>query len=273
VVADLGRAEREKAGAKMDSRKVRAIRGATVVDVGLRRECWLRWKGRGLFMENVQNVASAIIDELGPMDAMKLQKLLYYSQAWSLAVTDKPMFADEVQAWRDGPVVPNVYKHHKQLRKVRDWQYGNGVELSKESLSLVRLVCGQYGHQSGDELSDLTHCESPWMDARGSLPPEASSRERIPVEGMARYYRRSRTLGGRRAADLAAGGLVSVQQEETSQALHNFDGDFVQDHAPMLGFGHQSEHAPAPVLGFGQRIRVDRPRPSGFRPSRSRFGE
>jgi uncharacterized phage-associated protein len=38
------------------------------------------------------------------MDAMRLQKLLYYVQAWHLAVTDEPLFPEQIKAWKDGPV-------------------------------------------------------------------------------------------------------------------------------------------------------------------------
>lgn len=230
-------------------------------------------------MENVQDVAAAIIDELGPIDAMKLQKLVYYSQAWSMAVTDRPLFLDEVQAWRDGPVTPNVYQNHKHLRKVRDWRYGDCANLSTDSRNLVSMVCDQYGHQSGDELSDLTHCESPWRDARGNLPEDASSNALIPLESMARFYRSNRTLGGRRAADLAAGGLVLRHQDRSRN-------DLIMDLSEIVGFGQLTNNYPAvgfgqltasrvqnvtPVIGFGQRIKVDSERPSGFRPSRYRF--
>ncbi len=40
---------------------------------------------------------------------LRLQKLLYYAQAWSLAMRDKPLFDDRIEAWPSGPVVPSVF--------------------------------------------------------------------------------------------------------------------------------------------------------------------
>ena len=42
----------------------------------------------------VDDVASAILNRLGEMTAMKLQKLVYYSQAWHLVWEEKPLFVD-----------------------------------------------------------------------------------------------------------------------------------------------------------------------------------
>jgi uncharacterized phage-associated protein len=47
-------------------------------------------------------------DEL-PVTTWKLQKLVYYSQAWSLVWDDEPLFPEEIQAWANGPVCPALY--------------------------------------------------------------------------------------------------------------------------------------------------------------------
>jgi uncharacterized phage-associated protein len=57
-------------------------------------------------MVSVDDVAAYILEQRGPMSAMKLQKLVYYSQAWSLVWEDRPLFREEIQAWASGPVVP-----------------------------------------------------------------------------------------------------------------------------------------------------------------------
>ncbi len=65
-------------------------------------------------MVSVHDVAAIILQECGEMTAMKLQKLVYYSQAWSLVWDDAPSFPEEIQAWANGPVVPVLYE--KQSR-------------------------------------------------------------------------------------------------------------------------------------------------------------
>ncbi len=60
-------------------------------------------------MAQVADVAAYILEKCGPMTAMKLQKLVYYSQAWHLVWTEKPLFDNRIEAWANGPVVWELY--------------------------------------------------------------------------------------------------------------------------------------------------------------------
>lgn len=160
-------------------------------------------------MNQADEVASVILARSGPWtDAYSLQKLLYYVQAWHLAVTNEPAFQEKIKAWRNGPVVPQVWHSRKEQasRRATD-QNTDGIELDALTSDLVDMVIGTYGSMSGEELSALTHVERPWQEARGDLPEDADGQEVISTESMARYYRAHRKLDGRTAADLAAGGL------------------------------------------------------------------
>ena len=67
-------------------------------------------------MYAANDIASVILERTGSwLDAMSLQKLLYYVQAWHLAITDRPLFEEQIKAWKDGPVVPQVW--HARDRK------------------------------------------------------------------------------------------------------------------------------------------------------------
>ena len=57
----------------------------------------------------IDNVVQYILKKAGPMSAMKLQKLVYYCQAWSLVWDEEQLFKDEIQAWANGPVAPYLY--------------------------------------------------------------------------------------------------------------------------------------------------------------------
>ena len=46
-------------------------------------------------MANVFDVAKYILQRTGKISTWKLQKLCYYSQAWTLAWTGKPLFEEE----------------------------------------------------------------------------------------------------------------------------------------------------------------------------------
>ncbi|MEV4838195.1 type II toxin-antitoxin system antitoxin SocA domain-containing protein [Nonomuraea sp. NPDC049486] len=160
-------------------------------------------------MLTANDVASVIIARNGPwLDAMSLQKLLYYVQAWHVAITNEPLFDEQVKAWKDGPVVPQVWRARKDRASRRAaTQNIEGIHLDDLASDLIDLVIGAYGSMSGEELSALTHAETPWKEARGDLPADAECRNPISLDAMARFYRTHRKLGGRTAADLAAGGI------------------------------------------------------------------
>lgn len=162
-------------------------------------------------MLTANDVASVIVarNQRPWTDAMSLQKLLYYAQAWHLAVTGEPLFQEQVKAWRDGPVVPQVWHDRKEQSSRRSADQDlSGIELDHLASGLIDLVISSYGSMSAEELSALTHAEEPWLAARDDLPEEAASRTPLSQELMAMFYRgHDRTLKGRTAADIAAGGI------------------------------------------------------------------
>jgi uncharacterized phage-associated protein len=184
-------------------------------------------------MVSANEVASVILSRSGQwLDAMTLQKLLYYVQAWHLAVTDEPVFSDRFKAWRDGPVVPQVW-HERRERHTRRPELQNEVQLDEVTSDIVDAVLAAYGSMSGDQLSALTHVEQPWVAARGDLPADAHSQTPIDEDVMASFYRANRLLGGRRAADLAAGG-VFLRRQATTEAPVDVEALLreIPDHIP-----------------------------------------
>src|SRR5690348_12407554 len=105
------------------------------------------------------------------MSAMKLEKLVYYSQAWNLVWNDGPLFSDRIEAWANGPVAPALFNLHRGKFSVDKWPAGDPAELTKAEQGTVDAVIATYGHLDGRKLSYLTHSEDPWRHARGDLPP------------------------------------------------------------------------------------------------------
>lgn len=66
----------------------------------------------------VFDVAEYILEQYGEMTAMKLQKLVYYCQAWHQAWSDEPLFRETIEAWANGPVVPALYEAHRGVFRV-----------------------------------------------------------------------------------------------------------------------------------------------------------
>lgn len=103
--------------------------------------------------------------KLAPVETLKIQKLMYYCNAWSLALRDRPMFADEIQAWKHGPVVASLYPYHRGSALINEWPFGSGANVSKNDSELAQQVIEIYGGRTGWALRELTHTESPWKDA------------------------------------------------------------------------------------------------------------
>ena len=58
-------------------------------------------------------IVNKCIEDNYPISNLQLQKILYYIQRkFVLLDKSKPAFYDEIEAWKFGPVVPNVYYHY-----------------------------------------------------------------------------------------------------------------------------------------------------------------
>lgn len=97
---------------------------------------------------------------------LKIQKLVYYAQGFSLAINNKPIFEEKIQAWPHGPVVPDLYNKYKE--------YGNNAlpvdnldidfsKYSQEEIELLDEVYDMYGQFSAWKLRNMTHEEKPWI--------------------------------------------------------------------------------------------------------------
>jgi uncharacterized phage-associated protein len=134
------------------------------------------------------DVAAYIIRSRGKLDAMKLQKLVYYCQAWSLVWLNQPLFSSRVEAWRDGPVVPDLFRVHRGRFFVDSIPGGAAERVGSVERDIIDSVLGFYGDRSAEWLSERTHAEAPWRDARRGLLPFQAGRREITPEAMKRYY-------------------------------------------------------------------------------------
>ncbi len=139
-------------------------------------------------MASVHDVAKYILKNQRGITTWKLQKLVYYSQAWSLVWDEKPLFQARIEAWANGPVVPALYRLHRGQYLVSDWPKGNPRALSKREKETVDVILGFYGDKTSQWLSDLTHQEPPWKEARNGLPPGTRGSAEITQAAMAEYY-------------------------------------------------------------------------------------
>jgi uncharacterized phage-associated protein len=145
-----------------------------------------------LIMIDCLNVASYFIVRAyedgmeAEMTNMKVQKLLYYSQSLHLAMYNEPLFAEEIQAWRYGPVCPPAYRFYSEFE-------ANQLPIPSQELllhipddqkKLLEEVWENFGGYHAYLLSDMTHLEFPWKKARKGLLPHASSTKAILLEDL-----------------------------------------------------------------------------------------
>lgn len=143
-------------------------------------------------MANVFNAARYILKKSGRMSSWKLQKLCYYSQAWSLAWTGEPIFQEDFEAWSNGPVCPELFRAHRGLFIVSlsdiNESRENGPALTTDQMETIDRVLGEYGSWEPYELREQTHSEQPWIDARGGLGVGERCQTVIPKSVIGEYY-------------------------------------------------------------------------------------
>jgi uncharacterized phage-associated protein len=122
---------------------------------------------------------------------LRLQKLLYYTQGWSLALRNgRPMFAERIEAWAHGPVVKDLWSVFSQYgnRPIPSEDFVDSHVMDEDDRLLVGAVWSAYKGYTAFGLSEMTHNESPWRDARGNLSSTARSGAEITKEAMMKYF-------------------------------------------------------------------------------------
>ena len=141
------------------------------------------------------DVAEYFIDksnkDLRSITNKKLQKLVYYSQAWSLVLSDEELFEEKIEAWVHGPAIRSLYIKYKSfgfspIKKEPDITSLNSLSASIKNL--LANVWSVYGGFDADYLEMLTHSEKPWQEAREGLQSSENSENKISLEIMKTFY-------------------------------------------------------------------------------------
>lgn len=142
---------------------------------------------------------------------LKLQKILYYIQAWHMVYfgREKTLFNEVPEAWVNGPVYRTIYEEFKSIgiydqitldnistkkedleKNTKEIYYELGLE--KEQYQFLESIYKHYGSMSHDRLVFLTHSQLPWNKARKGLQPFEYTKEKINLDDMFEYYSKSR---------------------------------------------------------------------------------
>jgi uncharacterized phage-associated protein len=159
-------------------------------------------------------LAKLLLAKAGPMPHLKLQKLLYYVEAWHLAILGESIVDDRFRAWMHGPVSTKVWHAFKNStspvfskimlasREVKQAISHAEARLDPAQLALIEDVLAEYGKLDAYSLEAQTHSEEPWIRARHGTPPDKVSNAIISKELMKKFY--SRRLYGKPSETKAA---------------------------------------------------------------------
>lgn len=148
-------------------------------------------------MSSALSVAKALVElsfegeEADPLTNLRLQKLLYYAQAWSLVIRQSELFQEDLRAWRHGPVVVEVchaLPGNQGSKQIAQDAFAVAPGLIAEEAEFVRRVWDVYKMFTAYKLRDMTHQETPWKKAWGDRPADGFGDDEISVGDIEEYF-------------------------------------------------------------------------------------
>lgn len=145
-------------------------------------------------------LANFILKHYGKMSHLKLQKLIYYCDAYNLAYFGEELISDKFEAWVHGPVSRKLYDSLKDKSKLySDIEYpincSDNVDKEFEKLNLsqkelITEVLNLLSTWSGLELEKTTHKELPWIEARMGYGEADKCSKEISKETTRTFYQK-----------------------------------------------------------------------------------
>jgi len=129
--------------------------------------------------------------EKEPITNKKLQKLVYYAQAWSLVLNkNKKLFKEPIEAWVHGPAVRSLYIRYKKFgfMPIKEEVKIDTINIPEKTMKFLDTVWRAYGKLDAGYLEMLTHSERPWQEAREGLQDYENSKNEISLKTMKDYY-------------------------------------------------------------------------------------
>ena len=123
----------------------------------------------------------------GNLMHLKLQKLLYFAQAWHLVFYEESLFEDKIEAWIDGPTIAHIHKMFKKYRWCAIIEEVKQPNLSEKTVKHLKNVFDYYGKFTDYQLEKIIHNAEPWKKARGNTL-DAPSSNSISEDSMKHFY-------------------------------------------------------------------------------------
>jgi uncharacterized phage-associated protein len=144
------------------------------------------------------HLSDYILKHYGPMSHLKLQKLLFYSDAYHLAYFGKELIEDKFEAWVHGPVSRKVYNSLRDKSILySDLEYSDtGVDVDSEfeklcsdQKAMLNDILSNLSEWSGFQLEAATHQEEPWRNARTGYSPGSKCNVKISKKLTEEFYK------------------------------------------------------------------------------------
>lgn len=92
------------------------------------------------------------------LSIMSILKLVYIAHGWHLEMRNGPLIRNKIEAWKHGPVIPDVYNaFRKQGIYIKKTESIDGPEVSAYDRHLLEEIYRLYGSLPATRLSDMTH--------------------------------------------------------------------------------------------------------------------
>lgn len=141
--------------------------------------------------KKIDNVVQYLLFKCEEITPLALQKLLYYSQAFSYTINKLFLFEDDCEAWVHGPVYRTIYEKYKNYgynpieKELDDYDFHLLSTVEKE---LLDSIAKNFGCYSGKVLEEMTHVEAPWKEARKGLREDEPSNNIVTKESIEQYF-------------------------------------------------------------------------------------
>ena len=112
---------------------------------------------------------------------LKLQKLMYFAQRESYALTGKPLFDNEFEGWIHGPVLPELRFYFDENYKITQ---NSDIILCDRDKYIINSTIAKYGQFDAWYLRNLSHNEISWKNSRIGLDDTEPGRKIISKEDI-----------------------------------------------------------------------------------------
>jgi uncharacterized phage-associated protein len=151
-------------------------------------------------MASATDVANFFIDVFkdtdDPMTKLRVMKMVYNAQGCCLARSGEPLFDEEIEAWKHGPVIPSIYRSldsykNDEIKRLLG-KYSKEV-FTSDQIKLLIDVAVKYGKYTTSTLIDMCHSPgSPWS----KVYSENRRNIKIPKELIREHFSAHEPLKG-----------------------------------------------------------------------------